>query len=215
MREFVWIYFTTQLPSLFTFCVCWKSKRWWLQEDSLYTLSNYPMNKRMLVLVLVTLLIQFAQVSHGEQQTHCCFTYQQKFYRIYIQFIFVCVLCTCPFIAPSKCDWIAPRLLQMQHLMPPLVLCSPLLSFKLKARTKVRGTVVACVHASISVCVCTARGRRMRTGGGVVRNRSVLQMLQGRRTEWKVLWLSVTQQPSLNWKGMPHVGPIPILWSSF
>ena len=61
------------------------------------------------------------------------------------------------------------------------------------------------VAASRCVCVCITRGWRLREGGGgVVGNRSILQMLQGRRSEWKVLWLSVVQQ-SLTRKGMPHV----------
>ena len=77
--------------------------------------------------------------------------------------------------------------------VPPIVLCFPRLSFKLKARTKVEDTVAACVHAFASVCVHYAWVERLREGGGVVGNRSILQMLQGRRSEWKVLWLSVVQ----------------------
>lgn len=52
-----------------------------------------------------------------------------------------------------------------------------------------------CIHLHLSVCVCITRGRRLHEGGGVVGNRSILQMLQG-RSEWKVLWLSVVQQHS-------------------
>ena len=99
---------------------------------------------------------------------------------------------------------------------PPIVLRFPHLSCKLKARTKVEDTAVACVHVSASVCVCVcvcvwlciARGWRPREeeeeeGGGVVGNRSILQMLRGRRSEWKVLWLSVARR-SLTRGGMPH-----------
>lgn len=54
-----------------------------------------------------------------------------------------------------------------------------------KARTKVDDTVVAVVvvlPAFLHVCVCEAmRGQKLREGGGAVGNRSVLQMLQGRR----------------------------------
>lgn len=61
-----------------------------------------------------------------------------------------------------------------------------------------------CACACIWICVCALRvGWRLREGGGVVGNRSILQMLQG-RSKWKVLWLSVLQH-SLTRKGMPHV----------
>lgn len=43
----------------------------------------------------------------------------------------------------------------------------------------------------LHLCV---RGRRLREGGGVVGNRSFLQMLQGRRSEWKVLRLSAVRR---------------------
>lgn len=90
---------------------------------------------------------------------------------------------------------------------PPIVWHFPHFSYKLKARNKgggYCGCVCACV--CIRVCVCIARGRRLREeeeGGGVVGNRSILQMLRGRRSEWKVLWLSVARR-SLTRGGMPH-----------
>lgn len=87
--------------------------------------------------------------------------------------------------------------------MSPIVRNSPLLSFKSYTRTKVEDTAVVCE----CVCICVARGWRLREGGGVVGNRSVLQMLQGRRTEWKLLRLSAPWKQSLTLKGMPRVAP--------
>ena len=57
---------------------------------------------------------------------------------------------------------------------PPIVLRFPHLSCKLKARTKVEDTAVACVHVSASVCVCVCVcvcGCALHVGGGRVKKK--------------------------------------------
>lgn len=109
-----------------------------------------------------------------------------------------------PFTSIFKCHWIEARLLWTHLLLPSVVRGSRSYRSSRRPEQKLEDTV--------AVCVYFARGWRLREGGGVVGNRSILQMLQGRRRrrEWKVLRLSVVRHSLSDSQRYSTCGPVPI-----
>lgn len=211
MKGFVCVRFTVTATLLrcqhvHVLC-CQESKTRWLQEASPCTWTNCLMKESVFLAVCVGVSLCGSHlrkwVTKSNRQTVVLPSSRNPMYKC----VSLCVLAQFHSSLHLNATGLCPDFSRHSS-YTTYCFVLPTLIIQVEGQNKGRGycgCVCACVCSC--VCVCITRGWRLREGGGVVGNRSVLQMLQGRRTERKVLWLSVVQQHSLTRKGMPHVAP--------